>query len=88
MEPNDKGVFRMILYRLAKWFEERGRLHRMIAEAADDARILRERKKQVEYRIMTEANRLIGPEKGEERPIAAWTLGEAKPESDMVDTRI
>ena len=78
----------MILYRLAKWFEERRRLHRMIAEAAGDAHILRERKKQVEYRIMIEAHRLIGPEKGEERPIAAWTLGEAKPESDMVDTRI
>ncbi len=37
---------------------------------------------------MTEANRLIGPEKGEERPIAAWTLGEAKPEGDMVNTQM
>ncbi|RKN71890.1 hypothetical protein [Paenibacillus ginsengarvi] len=61
----------MILYRLAKWMEERKRLKRLIAEAEGDCAIYREQKAKVERQMLHEAYLWLDPGKPEAVPAAA-----------------
>lgn len=46
----------MILYQLAKWMEERSRLHKKIRDAGGDNSLLQRRKDQVEQELLMKAN--------------------------------
>ena len=61
----------MILYRLAKWMEERKRLKRLIAEADGDAAVYIEQKAYVERQMMQEAFPHLEKEEAGNRPAAA-----------------
>lgn len=53
----------MILYRMAKWMEERSKLHRSIVQSEGDTSLLEIKKERVEEQLIAEANRLMaGPD--------------------------
>lgn len=54
----------MILYRLAKWMEERKRLKRLIAEAEGDSAMFLSQKQNVERRMIEEAYQWLEPGRG------------------------
>jgi len=61
----------MILYRIAKWMEERRRLKRLIAEAGGDAAIYQVQKANVERQMIREAYQWLEPGKASIEPYAA-----------------
>lgn len=55
-----KGVFRlMMLYRLAKWMEERKRLKHLIAEANDHTMVYKQQKAHIERQMMHAAHKWL-----------------------------
>jgi hypothetical protein len=55
----------MILYQLAKWFEERKRLAATIRETDGDTSFLLHKKELVDQQIITHANKWLGPNNDE-----------------------
>ncbi|MDF2717400.1 MAG: hypothetical protein K0R28_4325 [Paenibacillus sp.] len=67
----------MILYRLAKWMEERKRLKRLIAEADGNSAVYIEQKALVEQQMIREAYQWLEPGKaGAEPPVVLHVLDE------------
>ena len=67
----------MILYRLAKWMEERKRLKRLIAEADGDSAVYIEQKALVEQQMIREAYQWLEPGKAAaEPPVVLHVLDE------------
>jgi hypothetical protein len=52
----------MILFKLAKWMEERSRLDKSIQESQGDPRLLLHQKEQVDAEIMSEARKWMAQE--------------------------
>jgi hypothetical protein len=50
----------MILFKIAKWMEERNKLDSSIREARGDTRLLLHQREQVDYTIRSEASRWLG----------------------------
>ncbi|MEF3307943.1 hypothetical protein PV433_03390 [Paenibacillus sp. GYB004] len=59
----------MILYRLAKWMEERKRLKRLIAETDGDSAVYIKQKADVERLMIREAHRWLEPGKAAGGPV-------------------
>lgn len=67
----------MILYRLAKWMEERKRLKRLIAEADGNSAVYIEQKALVEQQMIREAYQWLEPGKAAaEPPVVLHVLDE------------
>ncbi|TMV49457.1 hypothetical protein FE783_13170 [Paenibacillus mesophilus] len=67
----------MILYRLAKWMEERKRLKRLIAEAEGNSAVYIEQKALVEQQMIREAYQWLEPGKAAaEPPVVLHVLDE------------
>ncbi|MEF3306387.1 hypothetical protein [Paenibacillus sp. GYB003] len=83
----------MILYRLAKWMEERKRLKRLIAEGGKDRSRYIEQKEKVERQMLREAHFWLEPRKAAPVPAAVlFAADEPEPqrgeaESGLVEER-
>lgn len=73
----------MILYRLAKWMEERKRLKRLIAETDGDSSFYIKQKEIVERRMLLEAYQWLEPSKATPQiPAVMLDLGEWEADKD------